>query len=131
MKNLVSKVYDFHRAFGVGVELSPTLPDAKTMRLRYDLAKEELDEFMDACQTEDCVKIFDALVDQLYILIGTAHAFGMADALEAGFAEVHRSNMTKLDANGKPVYREDGKVIKSELFEAPDLDKVLREIYSM
>ena len=86
---------------------------------------------MDACQTEDCVKVFDALVDQLYILIGTAHAFGMADALEAGFEEVHRSNMTKLDADGKPVYREDGKVIKSALFQAPDLDKVLKETYSM
>ena len=131
MKDLVAKVHEFHKAFGVRIEYSPTLPDSKTMRLRYDLAKEELDEFMDACQTEDHVKIFDALVDQLYILIGTAHAFGMADALVAGFNEVHRSNMTKLDASGKPVYREDGKVIKSELFEAPDLNKVLKEIYSM
>lgn len=130
MKELVLKLKEFHQAFNAPVEHSPYIPDDATVRLRYNLALEELQEFMDACQTENHVKIFDALVDQLYILIGTAHVFGMADALEAGFAEVHRSNMTKLNAEGKPVFREDGKIIKSELYEEPDLHTVLLNTYS-
>ena len=130
MQELIKKVKEFHYSFNVPVQHSPYIPDDATVRLRYDLALEELQEFVDACQVQDHVKIFDALVDQLYILIGTAHTFGMADALEAGFAEVHRSNMTKLDKDGKAVYREDGKVIKSDLYEKPNLHEVLTSIYS-
>lgn len=130
MQELIKKVKEFHYSFNVPVQHSPYIPDDAIVRLRYNLAMEELQEFVDACQVQDHVKIFDALVDQLYILIGTAHVFGMADALEAGFAEVHRSNMTKLNAEGKPVFREDGKIIKSELYEEPDLHTVLLNTYS-
>lgn len=129
MQELIKKVKEFQQAFKGPVEYSPTIPNDDVVRLRYNLALEELQEFIDACQVQDHVKIFDALVDQLYILIGTAHVFGMADALIEGFNEVHRSNMTKLNAKGLPEFREDGKVIKSELYEAPDLHKVLTEIY--
>jgi predicted HAD superfamily Cof-like phosphohydrolase len=131
MKECIKKIDEFHKAFKIHSESVPTIPDTATVQLRYKLALEELQEFMDACQVEDPVKVFDALVDQLYILLGTAHVFGMADALKEGFKEVHRSNMTKLDENGKPVYREDGKVIKSHLYEKPDLATVLGEIYSV
>lgn len=130
MQNLVDKLKEFNAAFGIKTEYSPTIPDTEVIKLRFKLALEELNEFIDACQTKNHEKIFDALVDQLYILIGTAHMFGMADALEAGFNEVHRSNMTKLDESGKPIYREDGKVMKSALYEPPDLNKVLVETYS-
>jgi predicted HAD superfamily Cof-like phosphohydrolase len=130
MQELINKVKEFQEAFKVHVEYSPTIPNDDVVRLRYNLALEELQEFIDACQIQDHVKIFDALLDQLYILIGTAHVFGMADALIEGFNEVHRSNMTKLNVNGLPEFREDGKVIKSELYEAPDLNKVLTKIYS-
>lgn len=123
----LGKVEEFHRAFGVPVKYRPDIPDEQTIKLRYDLALEELNEFMEACQKKDTVAIFDALVDQLYILIGTAHVFGLGPYLEEGFAEVHRSNMTKLDETGRPVYREDGKVIKSELYERPNLTTVLHK----
>lgn len=127
----LSKVEEFHKAFGQPVRYFPVVPDEQTIKLRYDLALEELNEFYLACQTGDKVAIFDALVDQLYILLGTAHTFGFGAALEEGFIEVHRSNMTKLDETGRPVYREDGKVIKSELYEKPNLGKILQEIYSV
>jgi predicted HAD superfamily Cof-like phosphohydrolase len=123
----LGKVEEFHKAFGVPVNYTPVIPDDKTIKLRYELALEELDEFLDACRKKDKVAIFDALVDQLYILLGTAHAFGFGPYLEEGFAEVHRSNMTKLDETGRPVYREDGKVIKSPLYEKPDLVTVLHK----
>lgn len=131
MKNYVRKIEEFHKAFKIHWNDTPTIPDAETVRLRYNLGLEELQEFMDACQVEDPVKVFDALVDQLYILVGTAHIFGMADALEEGFREVHKSNMTKLDEQGKPVYREDGKVIKSHLYKKPELEEVLNNVYSV
>lgn len=123
----LSKVEEFHKAFGVPVHYKPVIPNEETIKLRYDLAQEELNEFLEACQNKDSVAIFDALVDQLYILLGTAHAFGFGPYLEEGFAEVHRSNMTKLDETGRPVYREDGKVIKSPLYEKPDLVTVLHK----
>lgn len=125
----LGKVEEFHKAFGVPVNYKPVIPDEQTIQLRYDLAQEELNEFLEACHNKDVTAIFDALVDQLYILLGTAHAFGLGAALEDGFAEVHRSNMTKLDEFGKPVYRADGKVIKSELYERPNLQRVLDETY--
>jgi len=131
MKKSINKVKEFHKCFKQPIESSPTLPDTQVIKLRVLLAFEELDEMVQACQAENLVGIFDALVDQLYILFGTAHVFGMADALEAGLEEVHRSNMTKLGPDKKPLYREDGKVIKSELYEPPNLDKVLKTIYSV
>ena len=67
----------------------------------------------------------DAIVDCMYILLGTAHEFGIADRLVACFNEVHRSNMSKLDVNGKPVYRADGKVIKGEFYSKPDLASII------
>ena len=101
------------------------------MELRYKLALEELDEFKEAAAAKDIVGMYDALIDQLYILLGTVHACGMGVALEEGFYEVHRSNMTKLGEDGNPIYREDGKVIKSERYDPPNLQKVLKETYLM
>jgi predicted HAD superfamily Cof-like phosphohydrolase len=134
MQELINSVKEFHKTFDLPVELSPTLGDSKeAMRLaqlRYELGKEELKEFYEAAVKKDLVGVFDALVDQLYILLGTAHCYGMADALVEGFIEVHRSNMTKLGADGKPILREDGKILKPESYEKPDLDSVLRKIYT-
>lgn len=126
------------KTFNQPVEYSPTATLGKSLtknkyelaQFRYELGKEELKEYYEACVKDDVVGIFDSLIDQLYVLIGTAHTHGMADALMAGFEEVHRSNMTKLDKNGLPIYDENGKVKKSELYEKPDLDKVLRTIYT-
>ena len=129
MKQMIDDVKAFHNAFNIPTEKLPTIPSKEICDLRYKLALEELDEFKEAVEANDSIEIFDSLVDQLYILIGTAHACGMAQALEEGFKEVHRSNMTKLDADGKPIYREDGKVKKSELFEEPKLEAILTKIY--
>lgn len=130
MKDLINDVAEFHKAFSIPVEVSPTIPNAETQKLRYDLALEELNEFKEACEKKDIVEIFDAIVDQLYILLGTAHSFGLSDALINGFKEVHRSNMTKLTAEGKVVRNSAGKVLKSELYIKPDLTTVLKEVYS-
>jgi predicted HAD superfamily Cof-like phosphohydrolase len=130
-KEMIDAVAQFHKSFGQPVENKPTLGNQETMyevaKLRYKLGSEELKEFYEAMVLQDQTEVFDAIVDQLYILLGTAHVYGMADALFEGFMEVHKSNMTKLDENGKPIYREDGKVIKSSLFKEPDLESILEK----
>lgn len=131
MKEGLNKVKEFKQCFRQPINTSPTIPDSHIIQLRVRLAQEELDEMVQACQAENLVGVFDALVDQLYILFGTAHTFGMADALEKGLEEVHRSNMTKLGPDRQPIIREDGKVLKSELYEPPNLEKVLKDVYSV
>lgn len=128
---LLRKVAEFNKAFNIENRMVPTIPDEATLELRYKLALEELDEFKEAAAAKDIVGMYDALIDQLYILLGTVHACGMGVALEEGFYEVHRSNMTKLGEDGNPIYREDGKVIKSERYDPPNLQKVLKETYLM
>jgi len=130
MKELVQQAAQFKKTFKQPVAHSPTIPSEKEIILRCNLAQEELAEFYEACLAKDHVEVFDSLVDQLYVLIGTAHSCGMGAALEAGFKEVHRSNMTKLGANGLPIFREDGKIIKGPNYEEPNLKQVLENIYS-
>ena len=91
--------------------------------LRYELIREELEEMREALDTKDLVGIADALADLLYVVYGAGHSFGLD--LDACFNEVHRSNMSKLDKNGKPIYREDGKVLKGEDYSPPDLKSTL------
>ena len=122
----LSEVNEFHEKFKIGKppkEIS--LIPKKEYILRYDLAKEELDEYLEACQNNDLVEIADALGDQLYILCGTILKHGLQYKIHDVFEEIHRSNMSKLDENGKPIFREDGKVLKGKNFFKPDLKKVL------
>jgi predicted HAD superfamily Cof-like phosphohydrolase len=130
MNEQLNQVKEFILKVRQPVNYSPTIPDIHLQKFRYDLAFEELEEYRDACQKGDVVEVFDSLLDQLYILLGTAHAFGLAEALVAGFNEVHRSNMTKMDENGNPIFNEKGKVVKSHLFEEPNLYDVLEKVYS-
>jgi len=88
--------------------------------------KEENEEYLEAAKNGDIVEIADALGDQLYILCGTLLRHGLQHKIEEVFMEIQRSNMSKLDRNGKPIYREDGKVLKSELYFKPDIEKVLK-----
>jgi predicted HAD superfamily Cof-like phosphohydrolase len=81
---------------------------------------------LEAAKNGDIVEIADALGDQLYILCGTLLRHGLQLKIEEVFMEIQRSNMSKLDRNGKPIYREDGKVLKSELYFKPDIEKVLK-----
>lgn len=91
--------------------------------LRFNLIKEENEEYLEACKNNDIIEIADALGDQLYILFGTILKHGLEHKIEEVYDEIHRSNMSKLDENGKPIYREDGKVLKSNLYFKPNIKK--------
>jgi len=112
-------VREFMTTFGQKVEEQPTLSDLDTRALRIDLIKEEMFELIEALADEDIVEVADALTDILYVTYGAGHAFGID--LDACFSEVQRSNMSKLGADGKPIYREDGKVMKGEGYSEPNL----------
>lgn len=126
MNDFLEKVEEFNKAFGVQQSEKPDVLTSLDAVLRHKLMKEENDEYLEACLNNDLVEILDACVDQLYILCGTILKHGLQDKIKDSFNEVHRSNMSKLDENGKPVYREDGKIIKSHLFSKPDLAKILK-----
>jgi predicted HAD superfamily Cof-like phosphohydrolase len=124
-KEIIEHVATFHSAFGIENNQSPTLLDEAGSRLRFELLKEENEEYLEATKHGDMVEIADALGDQLYILCGTLLRHGLQHKIEEVFLEIQRSNMSKLDADGNPIYREDGKVLKSELYFKPDIRSVL------
>jgi predicted HAD superfamily Cof-like phosphohydrolase len=117
------KVGDFMEAFGQEVLYIPTLPGFNLSELRLDLIEEEVQELRDGLDRKSMFEIADALTDILYVVYGAGHAFGID--LDDCFSEVHRSNMTKLGANGRPIYREDGKVLKGPNYSEPDLTQFL------
>ena len=125
LKTNFEKVKEFMKSFGQEVKTKPEWPNEDTMELRIDLIEEELEEFKDAIIDGDgtLVDVADALSDLLYVVYGAGHSFGID--LDKCFAEVHRSNMSKLDDDGLPFYREDGKVLKGPNFSEPDLTSVL------
>ena len=116
-------VGDFMEAFGQSVQVDPTWPDFNTRELRIELIQEELEELSDAVADRDMVQIADALTDLLYVVYGAGHSFGID--LDECFQEVHASNMSKLGEDGRPIYREDGKVLKGPSFFEPDLEGIL------
>ena len=116
-------VEDFMEAMGQEVNAIPTFPEEEIQRLRLDLIEEELDELHYAIDNKDMVEIADALGDLLYVVYGAGHAFGID--LDECFKEIHASNMSKLGPDGKPIKREDGKVLKPDTFFPPDLKKIL------
>ena len=128
MKKRISNVQQFHTAFGLGFSESPIadLGPAKN-RLRYDLMKEENEEYLEAASNNDLVEVADALGDMLYILCGTIIEHGMQHKIEEVFEEIQRSNMSKLGADGKPIYREDGKVLKGPAYFKPDIKSILEK----
>jgi predicted HAD superfamily Cof-like phosphohydrolase len=113
------KVGDFMEAFGQEVLYEPTLPDFNLAALRLDLIEEEVQELRDGLGRSSLLEVADALTDILYVVYGAGHAFGID--LDDCFSEVHRSNMTKLGEDGRPMYRDDGKVMKGPNYEEPDL----------
>ena len=116
-------VEDFMEAMGQDVNVVPTFPEDEIQRLRLDLIEEELDELHYAIDNKDMVEIADALGDLLYVVYGAGHAFGID--LDECFKEIHASNMSKLGPDGKPIKREDGKVLKPDTFFPPDLKSIL------
>ena len=117
------KVGDFMEAFGQRVEMEPTWTDFNTRELRLELIQEELEEQSDPVADRDMIQIADALTDLLYVVYGAGHSFGID--LDECFEEVHRSNMSKLGENGRPIHREDGKVMKGPGYFEPDLEGIL------
>jgi len=128
MKNKISAVQQFHEAFKLGIKQEPTanLGEAKN-KLRYNLMAEENDEYFEAAQNDDLVEVADALGDMLYILCGTILEHGMQYKIEEVFNEIQRSNMSKLGADGKPIYREDGKVLKGPSYFKPNIKEILEK----
>ncbi|MBP9792708.1 MAG: nucleoside triphosphate pyrophosphohydrolase family protein [Flavobacterium sp.] len=128
MQKQIEAVHAFHSAFGLGINYSPTgdLGENKNL-LRFNLMKEENEEYLEAVQNNDIVEIADALGDMLYILCGTILEHGLQHKIEAVFDEIQRSNMSKLGEDGNPIYREDGKVLKGPNYFKPNFDVILSD----
>ena len=123
---IMNAVKEFHTSFGIDHKSEPTAAlDEKTINLRHRLMAEENDEYLEAAKNNDLVQVADALGDKLYILCGTIISHGLQHKIVEVFEEIHRSNMSKLDADGKPISREDGKVMKSELYFLPNIERIL------
>ena len=126
-RSTLEQVCEFHQTYGLPVESSPNISDQKTNDLRINLIAEELDELKEALKSGDVVETLDALIDLQYVLDGAFLSFGLHDVKEAAFAEVHRSNMSKLGDDGKPIRREsDGKVMKGPNYFVPDMSQFIK-----
>ncbi|MFJ1474747.1 hypothetical protein ACILE9_10855 [Capnocytophaga cynodegmi] len=126
MQNKLKSVADFHKAFGLGIKQEPTINlKDEIINLRFKLMAEENEEYLEAARNKDIVEVADALGDMLYILCGTIIEHGLQHKIEEVFSEIHRSNMSKLDENGNPIYREDGKVMKGANYFKPNIAKIL------
>ncbi len=126
MKDKLLAVEKFHIAFNLPVSQEPCANlGSEVNTLRHALMQEENDEYLVAAQNGDIIEVADALGDMLYILCGTMLAHGMQFKIDAVFNEIQRSNMSKLGADGKPIYREDGKVLKGPKYSRPNLAKLL------
>ena len=126
MKKQLDAAKEFHTAFKIGHSETPIADLGATKKLlRFNLMKEENEEYLEAVQNNDLVEIADALGDMMYILCGTIIEHGLQDKIEAVFDEIQRSNMSKLGEDGQPIYREDGKVMKGPNYFKPDFSKLL------
>jgi len=126
MQKQINAVKEFHTAFRIGHSESPiaNLGEVKNI-LRYNLMKEENEEYLAAVQSNDLIEIADALGDMMYILCGTIIEHGLQHKIEEVFDEIQRSNMSKLGENGNPIYGEDGKVLKGPNYFKPDFSKLI------
>ncbi|WP_298766142.1 nucleoside triphosphate pyrophosphohydrolase family protein [uncultured Polaribacter sp.] len=128
MKNKIEAVQKFHKAFGAGIQHKPTAHIGEDRNLlRFNLMKEENEEYLEAANNNDLVEVADALGDMLYILCGTIIEHGMQEKIEEVFNEIQRSNMSKLGEDGKPIYREDGKILKGPNYFKPNIKDILEQ----
>ena len=126
MKKQIKDVKTFHDSFGIKNLNSPSLNN-ESFNLRYKLMKEENDEYLNACKDGDIVEIADALGDMMYILCGTILSHGLQHKIEEVFEEIQSSNMSKLGVNGKPILREDGKILKGPNYFKPNISNILKK----
>lgn len=128
MKNKIQAVIAFHTAFKLGhSEMLKADLGIDKNTLRFNLMKEENEEYLEAANKNDLVEVADALGDMLYILCGTIIEHGMQHKIEEVFDEIQRSNMSKLGDDGNPIYREDGKVLKGPNYFKPNIDSILNK----
>ncbi|MGE0569305.1 MAG: hypothetical protein AB7O73_15305 [Bacteroidia bacterium] len=125
MYKKIKSVEEFHDIFKIGNADELKLLGEADYMLRYNLIKEENEEYLEACKNGDIVEIADALGDQLYILFGTILKHGLQHKIEEIYDEIHRSNMSKLDDNGEPIFREDGKILKGPKYFKPNINRIL------
>jgi predicted HAD superfamily Cof-like phosphohydrolase len=127
MEKQIKHVEAFYKAFDMPLPETMRFLHKERALLRHKLIQEEVGELLEASISSQgtLVDVADAITDCFYILIGTALEYGIADKLPALFDEVHESNMSKLDENGKPIYREDGKVMKSTRYKKPNLKSIV------
>ena len=126
MQNQLKSVKIFHEAFGVKISNKPTLKLSKhTLKLRHSLMQEENNEYLKAVEEKNLIEVADALGDMLYILCGTILTHGFQNIIEDIFDEIQSSNMSKLGDDGKPIYRNDGKVLKGPNYKKPNIKKII------
>lgn len=126
LQRTIHHVREFHDAFGIENADTPTGQiSQQDFELRHRLMHEENEEYLEAARRGDLVEVADALGDMLYILCGTILKHGLHEKIEEVFEEIQRSNMSKLDADGNPIYRADGKVMKSDQYFRPDIRAIL------
>ena len=125
MRDYIQMVGDFHTVFDQRDGNKPRLISSNEGKLRYSLLAEENNEYLEAVESNDLVGIADALGDQLYIIYGTILKHGLQNKIEEVFREIHRSNMSKLGADGKPIYREDGKILKGPSYFRPNIKSII------
>ena len=124
MSDKPKKIIQFNKAFDIPINKKPTLLNSKEYNLKYNLLKEELDEYYEACVNGDMVEVSDAIVDMLYVLYGFVVHHGLSNVIDEMFDEVHKSNMSKLE-NGKVLRRSDGKILKGSEFFKPNLKQYI------
>jgi predicted HAD superfamily Cof-like phosphohydrolase len=128
LSEIIDCVREFHEVYGLSYSQQPTGElEQRLVELRHRLMQEENDEYLEAAREGNLVQVADALGDKLYILCGTILAHGLQHKIVEVFEEIHRSNMSKLGEDGKPVYREDGKILKGKNYFLPDIHGVLEK----
>lgn len=128
MKTAFEQLKEFHLTYQAYTGDTPHLPSKEVRDLRMDILREEFEEYEEAEANDDLVEIADALSDIIYIAVGTGVAYGLP--MDKIFNEVHRSNMSKLGEDGKPIFREDGKVLKGPNFTPPRIAEIINEAKS-
>jgi predicted HAD superfamily Cof-like phosphohydrolase len=128
MERQILQVLDFQKAFKVSMPDQPKMLSKRRARLRQSLLEEEVKELREA---NNILDVADAICDILYITYGTAHEYGISDRLVMLFDEVHKSNMSKMGPDGKPIFRKDGKVLKPDTYLEPKLRPILERDFNV
>ena len=126
-KDMVNNVMTFHDVYGQPYSTQVTLIEEERYKMRHRLQKEENDEYLKACEEKDIVEIAHEIADEFYVLVGKVISHGLQDKIMDVFDEIQRANMSKLGLDGKPIYREDGKVLKGPNYTPPDVKKLFQK----